>query len=299
MMTNNESNRQSQGVQTKQEDFIKRADILFSLGWLRSMVWSELQKRVADEESCSGFCSAMQQDHWLQFVFDFLKSHQSTLHEYKSQYENQLDNEDFVMSLFEERKQLIGQFVNTKPSSWWEILYKGNREKSMPRFANRLYSLDDDQRYIFFTLLDRLGILTDLICHRDSIYDMELDYTKYKEYAERQRTFESGSKEITPEQLKRAVEACKDYFYSQTAWAVVYALCVEEYGFDRNKASFERFIQSLKADVEKGCPNGTIQSAETSSPFFKQPISEWRELHAPERVFTLLDNLRTELDKLA
>lgn len=289
--------RLSQGSQGKLEYFNRRADMLFSLGWLRSFIWEEFYKRVEDGVSCTAFCATLRQDYWLQFIFDFLKSHQSTLHEYQSQYDNQLDSEDFVMSLYEERKQLIEKFVGMKPSSWWEALYKGNREKSMPRFANRLYSLDDAQRHAFFYLLDRLSITTDLICHRDHLYNMELDYTAYKAYAERQHEFDKESKKISDEDLKRALEACSDEIYAKTAWAVVYVLLVEEYGLDRNKAAFERYIQSLNADVEKGCPTGTIQSAETSSPFFTHPIREWRELHAPERVFTLLEKLRIELEK--
>lgn len=297
-MMNDNTPKASSAYQGKLTEFLKNADTLFSLDWMRHLAWEDLRHDVMSRQrTLYDYCRELQTDHWRQFVASYLRSFQSTLAEYKEQFENTFEDEDFVLSLLREREELIHQFVATKPSSWWQNVRKDDDGDSLRRFARRLYTLRQQDVEQFYELIDRLSIVTDLLCHRDHYYDMALDYTAYARLAAEQRKGENEKKKLTKPQLEEALRECKHLFWANTSWAVVYAVCVEDYGFEKNKADFERYAQSLDIQMDYECSNGTLQSAETSGKFYKHPTSEWREQHAPERVLRLLDALRLALSK--
>lgn len=295
-MMNNEISRQSLGVQSKKEEYLKTADTHFSLEWLRKLVWNDLRTDLKASK-CTEYCRNVKKDPWRRFVLDYLRTYQSNLGCYLEMSKALFDGEDFVLTLIDERADLIDKFVSMKVSSWWKNVQQDDNGDSLRKFASRLYTLSEEDQRAFFDIIDHLGITTDLICRRDYLYGMKLNYVSSAKRLEEQRKGENDDNKLTKERLRKAVDACKDLFWAQTAWAVVYAVCVEDWGFEKNKANFERYVQTLKVHIDYGCPTGTLDSAEASSPFFKLPTDQWHENTSSQRVFRLLEKLRSELSK--
>lgn len=296
MSVNNVDTRLSQGGQSKLEEYVKAADTLFSLEWLRTLVWKKLKTDLSAPK-CTEYCRHVKKDPWRRFVLDYLQSYQSNLDHYKEMQNTLFDGEDFVLTLIDERQDAIGQFVTMKVSSWWKNVRQDDQGDSLRKFATRLYTLSEADQRAFFDLIDHLSIMTDLICRRDYLYGMKVSYVSSSKRMGEQRKGENENILLVKKRLCKAIEASKNLFWAQTAWAVVYSVCVEDFGFERNKASFERFVQNLGVKIDYGCPAGTLDSAEASSPFFKLPTNQWHQNTSSQRVFRLLEKLRSELSE--
>jgi len=286
----------SQGIQTKLEEYLKTADTHFSLEWLRKLVWNDLRTDLKATK-CTEYCRNVKKDAWRRFVLDYLRTYQSNLDRYLELSKTLFDGEDFVQTMIDEREELIGQFVTMKVSSWWMNVRQDDDGESLRKFVSRLYTLSEEDQRAFFDIIDHLGIMTDLICRRDYLYGMKLKYVSSAKRLEEQRKGENDTKKLTKERLSTALQACNALFWAQTSWAVVYAVCVEDWGFERNKAAFERYVQELGVKMDYGCPTGTLDAAEVSSPFFKLPTDQWHQHTSSQRAFRLLEKLRSELSK--
>ena len=100
----------------------------------------------------------------------------------------------------------------------------------------------------------------------------------------------------------RTIDACREFFWANTAMAVVFAICKEDYAFEDNASDFERFMQDVLQDLEPaldyGCPMNTIASARQSGEYLKHPISSWAGFCSDDsRPMRLLTNLRIQLDR--
>ncbi len=219
MMMNYMDNRSSQGVQSKLEEYVKTADTLFSLEWLRKLVWHDLRKDL-NARQCTEYCRNVKKDPWRRFVLDYLRTYQSALEHYQQMQDSLFEGEDFVLTLLAEREETIARFVAIKVSSWWKNVRQDDEGASLRKFASRLYSLGEAEQREFFDIIDHLGIMTDLICRRDYLYGMKLRYVSSVKRLEEQRKGEDEKKEkLTRERLRKAIVACKDLFWAQTAWA--------------------------------------------------------------------------------
>jgi hypothetical protein len=291
-------------------DILKaRADADFNYEWLYELLWEAFRKDAA-KMSRQDFCDNLHdQNKEKQFVWLFVESHRQSLPEIKEMHDNLFDDEDFGVCLLNERNQLIEEFGSMHLSTKWDHVYRDKEGKSWRRFAQNLHfdrpeEVTKIRRFLY--LLDKISIITDLLCKRDKGYGMKVNLVKYK----RARiNADKGSKENEPprQHLIQAIVACKDMFWGQTAWAVVYVLCREDYGIADNKSLFERYVQDLLKEPElkemdKGCPSGTIQSAETgkdgSGAFYQKPSSSWTICGAPARAIELMSALRQKLKDL-
>jgi hypothetical protein len=145
----------------------------------------------------------------------------------------------------------------------------------------------DDEREVkkierFMYLLDKICLITDLLTSRDTDSLGEISLVNYRRA--RLNLKAPQTNEPPRETLIKAIKQCEELFKFQTAWAVVRVLCTEDFGSNMNKSEFERYAQDLLkdpqlADFKQGCPNGTIQSAETgkngSGKFFLLHSSQW------------------------
>ena len=306
----NQTDRLSNNGLTRIDTMKARADAMFDYEWLHDLLWEEFRKD-AMKKTRQDFCDPLhQQDKERLFVWYFIESHRMSLPEIREMHDNLFDDEDFGLSLMEERNKLIEELGNMHLSVKWDHVYHDKEGKTWRRFANCLHFDDPEElKKIkrFFYLIDKIHIITDLLCKRGKKYDMHVSLLQYKRA---RLNIGTGNKENEPPRrlLLMAIQACKDLFWGQTSWAVVYVLCREDYGIADNKAQFERYAQELLKEpelkeLEYGCPSGTIQSAETgkngSGEFFLKPSSTWPVYNAPQRAITLISTLRQELDILA
>jgi len=277
----------------------KNADTLFALTSLRNALWEQLNQSIRSTKQYDIYWQKLNTNKELLMAWDLMRQWQSTIGEIHSLHQNLFPNEDFVMTMVELRTQVIEEFAQTKPASWWSHV-SADDQQTMRTFANRLYQqLSDKEIALFYRQIDKLGILTDLINHRDHLYGMQLDYKTYAASSAEQRKRENEHNTLTSSMLRQAVEECSHLFWSQTAWYVVYTICVEDYGFAKNMSAFERYVQDMHACVDYGCPKGTLQSALSSNECFNHPSSEWRSYHPAERIFVLHSTLRDVLKKIA
>jgi len=105
--------------------------------------------------------------------------------------------------------------------------------------------------------------------------------------------------ELSSEQLARAIENCQQYFWGNSAYAVVFCICRDDYKMPPNMSAFERKLESLpyKRKRDYVCKTGTITNAFSDNNIYHSHIDKWKEEGADERQIKLRDELRKELAK--
>lgn len=98
----------------------------------------------------------------------------------------------------------------------------------------------------------------------------------------------SESEMMDADLLEKAVKAVKKYIWGNAAYAVLFCVCRDEYGWQDNVSLFER--QLILMDIS--IPSGTLNAAISRNPYMRQPVSKWKALGVMERVMVLVDNFR-------
>ena len=105
-------------------------------------------------------------------------------------------------------------------------------------------------------------------------------------------------KELTKEQLARAIENCQEYFWANSAYAVLFCILRDDYKQkDLSMATYERMVELLpyKTTRKHTCPAGTIANAFSDNAIFNSPTDKWDEMKASQRIINLRNALRKEL----
>lgn len=108
---------------------------------------------------------------------------------------------------------------------------------------------------------------------------------------------EEGQPDVT--MLARAIENCQKYFWGNSAYAVVYCICRDDYNnTDLTQNGFERMVEALPYSKKRDyqCTSGTIANAFCHNSLFKTHVSRWEMQGASERIIKLLNQLRKELE---
>ena len=95
-------------------------------------------------------------------------------------------------------------------------------------------------------------------------------------------------------EVAQAVAKCKPFLWGNSALAVVFAVCRDEYGLGDNMSQFERQLQEQGVE----CPAGTIANALKNNPYMKKPVERWRTNGAQERAMVLVSEFRKSIDGL-
>lgn len=99
--------------------------------------------------------------------------------------------------------------------------------------------------------------------------------------------------------LARAIENCQEYFWGNSAYAVVYCVCRDDFhNKDLTQSGFERMVEKLPYSKKRDyqCTSGTIANAFCHNSLFKTHVSRWEMQGASERIIRLLNQLRKELE---
>ncbi len=104
-------------------------------------------------------------------------------------------------------------------------------------------------------------------------------------------------KTLSQEQLTRAIENCQSYFWGNSAYAVVYCICRDDYKMKLSQTDFETMVEALpyKNERDYTCTTGTIANAFCNNLIFSENISNWDDFNPLPRIIKLRDALRNEL----
>lgn len=106
-----------------------------------------------------------------------------------------------------------------------------------------------------------------------------------------------GRKKLSLQKLACAIENCQKYFWANSAYAVLFCICRDDYEMDLSQTDFERIIEGLpyKKKRDHTCPIGTIANAFSNNPIFSEDVSKWEDYNPMKRIIKLLNELRNEL----
>lgn len=104
-------------------------------------------------------------------------------------------------------------------------------------------------------------------------------------------------KELNKELLAQAIENSQQYFWGNSAYAVVFCICRDIYKITPNKTAFEEMVEGLAYTKKRDhtCPTGTIANAFSDNPIFNENITDWDNFNPAKRIIKLRDELFREL----
>ena len=103
-----------------------------------------------------------------------------------------------------------------------------------------------------------------------------------------QTVAEEAPAKLTEDLLGKAVGGVKEYIWGHAAYAVLFCVCRDEYGWQDNASYFERQLQLLGINI----PAGTLNAAISRNPYMRQPLGKWKALGVMERVMVLVERFR-------
>ena len=301
MMNNTRFSDSSQG---RIDALLSQADSLFDYQWMRRDMFAELRKSVVQKGGYPSFSQQMQEQKELMFITEYFLAYRSQLPSIIDECANPYEDEDIVLGLVNEREQLIRAFAALPLSRDWTRVRVAFPD-SWRAFARRRDMRDEKQiseLRELLRLVDKISLISDILNKREGCYGLTLNYTEYKRNALAREEDKKMSRQDLKKLLLKAIDACREFFWGNTAMAVVFAICKEDYAFEDNASDFERFMQDVLQDLEPaldyGCPMNTIASARQSGEYLKHPISSWVGFCAKDsRPMRLLTNLRIQLDR--
>ena len=301
MMNNTRFSDSSQG---RIDALLSQADSLFDYQWMRRDMFAELRKSVVQKGGYPSFSQQMQEQKELMFITEYFLAYRSQLPSIIDECANPYEDEDIVLGLVNEREQLIRAYAALPLSRDWTRV-KAAFPDSWRAFARRRDMRDEKQiseLRELLRLVDKISLISDILNKREGCYGLTLNYTEYKRNALAREEDKKMSRQDLKKLLLKAIDACREFFWGNTAMAVVFAICKEDYAFEDNASDFERFMQDVLQDLEPaldyGCPMNTIASARQSGEYLKHPISSWVGFCAKDsRPMRLLTNLRIQLDR--
>ena len=109
-----------------------------------------------------------------------------------------------------------------------------------------------------------------------------------------QTVAEEAPARLTAELLGKAIGGVKEYIWGNAAYAVLFCVCRDEYGWQDNASLFERQLSLLGIDI----PSGTLNAAVNRNQYMKLPVSKWKAQGVMERVLILIDRFRERVAML-
>lgn len=133
-----------------------------------------------------------------------------------------------------------------------------------------------------------------------NIYGNIINYNVYQApvtyHAPTTNAIESGGKraegtepKVSVPVLRSAIEACQEYIWGSSAYAVMFGVVRDDFGYQDNMSMFERDVQAVgeKMKLRYSCPQGTLASAFSNNPFLKSRSERWESIGVMKRVLCL------------
>ena len=103
--------------------------------------------------------------------------------------------------------------------------------------------------------------------------------------------------QLSDEKLTKAIEETQEFFWGNSAYAVVYCVCRDDFGMAANMTAFERKVEELEYSKERSyrCTTGTLTNAFSNNAIYDFPVDKWESKGATKRVLKLRDEVRKRL----
>lgn len=99
---------------------------------------------------------------------------------------------------------------------------------------------------------------------------------------------------LTTELLGEAAGRVQEYVWGNAAYAVLFCVCRDVYGWQDNASYFERQLSLAGIDI----PAGTVNAAISRNPYMRMHVGKWDGNGVIERVLKLRDNFEKQADAL-
>ena len=248
------------------------ADRLFSLCGLYRRLSRWIEENTSLYVSDISRLSALMASPLYEFSHRLLRARHYATEDITSVVGNLFSDENPLQTLYDSRECLIDELQSISFAIWWPRVFEGNDNwqvfaKRMPWNNDRV--TDDIRR--FCQIVAEIGIMTDVLCGKAADYGMDVDYSRYDDFVRRQK-----NSRLDDGRLVRAIETSAIHLTSYSAWAVVYQVLFQEYGWDSEMAKFERRINGLEFHKNlKECKD--IGKTLNNNPWMKDHIDDWPE----------------------
>ena len=112
-----------------------------------------------------------------------------------------------------------------------------------------------------------------------------------------QQEAESSGHMPSDEELARAIETCQEYFWGNSAYAVVFCIWRDDLKMRLTQTDFERKVEELpyKKVRDYQCPAGTIANAFCHNQIYNERVDDWDGFNPLPRIIKLRNRLRNAL----
>lgn len=99
------------------------------------------------------------------------------------------------------------------------------------------------------------------------------------------------------EHLAQAIERCQEYFWGNSAYAVVFCIWRDDLKMRLTQTDFERKVEALPYQKARDyqCPAGTIANAFCHNQIFNERVDDWDVFNPLPRIIKLRNVLRNAL----
>ena len=163
------------------EKMQQNANQLFSLGGLRKQLWEAYQHTVAQTPAAEYGNYNLLSNREIRFAWELISSYRTTLKDIRDTLDNAFEGQNPLQELQNDREGLILDFASIGFSNNWEHVM--TKPDAWRTFARRIPFDTHDNRHIekFFTLLDQISIITDILCGHAKEYGLEVDDSLLKQ----------------------------------------------------------------------------------------------------------------------
>ena len=99
------------------------------------------------------------------------------------------------------------------------------------------------------------------------------------------------------EHLAQAIERCQEYFWGNSAYAVVFCIWRDDLKMRLTQTDFERKVEALPYQKARDyqCPAGTIANAFCHNQIYNERVDDWDDFNPLPRIIKLRNVLRNAL----
>lgn len=88
--------------------------------------------------------------------------------------------------------------------------------------------------------------------------------------------------------LVACVDGVREYFWGDSALAVIFCTCRDNYGYADNMSQFERDFH---------CQEGLLSNTFRNNPYMRLHVDKWAQNGAKERVLRLMEAYKNDVEK--
>ncbi len=221
----------SNSAQESNETIRRDTDHLFDLGWLRTLAFNTIKKRMnlVENADYEPFCEQLHANLACRFAWDYLSSYRKSLPKIRRIVESNFPDDNPLELLRQHREACLRRFAAL---DFTGNFYRVENVETLRLFIKAIpYDDERAQGEIddFFFLLDMISIITDVLNQHYKEYNLPIKYSSYITIDTRPR-YDERDIEITEpcvkETILKLVPELINYKYD---WVVVYCVFRDRY----------------------------------------------------------------------